>query len=345
MQRREKLYWLVQVSGWLAFVLLNVLTANVEQNLISQVYLSAFVLFVLGIIVSHVYRSFVKHQKWASMRPVELAPRMLAGTVVCGIIYTFLNGSISDLFLPGISQILEFDNFTFLSHILNFSFLFLCWNLLYFGFHLVENFRKEEIKNLELRASMTEIELSSLKSQLNPHFMFNSLNSIRALIDENPDKAKEALTLLSGILRNTLVFGRKKEVSLGEEVELVKKYLGLEKIRFEERLLIEVQMEDEILSLPFPPLMLLTIVENGIKHGISKLISGGLIRIVGYRNGDSVVLEIYNSGIYNPPENPEGIGLVNSRDRLALLYPKSASFQIGQSGDYVKAKIELPWKK
>ncbi len=345
MQKREKLYWLIQFCGWAAFVLLNVLTANVSSDLIGQVYVSAFILFVLGILVSHIYRSYVKRQRWSVMKPMELAPRIMIGTVICGLIYTLLNGSVSDLFLPGISQILEFENFTFLSHILNFSFLFLCWNLMYFGFHLVENFKKQEMKNLELRATMTEIELSSLKSQLNPHFLFNSLNSIRALIDENPDKAKEALTMLSGILRSTLVFGRKKEVSLGEELELVKKYLGLEKIRFEERLLVEVQMDEEVLKMPFPPLMLLTIAENGIKHGISKLVNGGLIRITGKNEDGKVILEIFNSGLYNPPENPEGIGLANSKDRLNLLYPGNSTFYISQSGDYVKAKIELPWKR
>lgn len=324
--------------------MLNVLTAEVDERLMSQVYITAFLFFVLGIFTTHVYRAFIKQQRWLRMNPGSVIPRMVAGSAVCGLIYTLLYGSIADLFLPGIEPVLNFDNFVLISNILNFTFLMLSWNLLYFGFHLFENYRIQEIRNLQLKASMAEIELNQLKSQLNPHFMFNAMNSIRALIDEDPARAREALTLLSVILRNTLIQGRKKEITLGEEMDIVRKYLSLEKMRFEERLLVEISMDEELRRLPFPPLLLQTIAENGIKHGISKLPAGGLLRITAKKSNGGAIVEVFNNGIYSPEEGSQGIGIENTRKRLEILYGRDASFEISQSGDYVKASIHIPWK-
>src|SRR5690606_34796559 len=122
--------------------------------------------------------------------------------------------------------------------IINLSGVFIIWSLLYFLFHFINNYKKEEIKNLKWEAARNEIELNKIKSQLNPHFIFNSMNSIRALVDENPDLAKNAITQLSNVLRNSLLMGKKKLIPLGDELKIVDDYLSLEKTRFEERLTI-----------------------------------------------------------------------------------------------------------
>jgi LytS/YehU family sensor histidine kinase len=324
--------------------LLNVLTAEVEDSLISQVYITAILFFLLGILTTHLYRAYIKQQGWLKMSLRKVIPRMVGGSVLCGLFYTLLYGSIADLFLPGIEPVLNFHGLVLVSNILNFTFLMLSWNLIYFGFHLAENYRLQEIRNLELKASMAEIELSQLKSQLNPHFMFNAMNSIRALIDEDPAKAREALTLLSMVLRYTLIQGGKKEISLGEEMDIVRKYLSLEKIRFEERLLVEIHMDEELRSMPFPPLLLQTITENGIKHGISKLANGGLLSITAKKSSEGALLEVINSGSYVPEDGIQGIGIINTRKRLDILYGNEASFEIAQYGNYVKASIYIPWK-
>jgi LytS/YehU family sensor histidine kinase len=215
------------------------------------------------------------------------------------------------------------------------------WGIIYFAVKFFQNFKQSEIRNLELRAAKTEIELNSFKAQMNPHFMFNSLNSIRALIDENPKKAKEAITLLSGILRNTLMLGKKQLVPFNEELDLVKKYLSIEKIRFEERLLIEYSIDDKSSSRTIPPFMMQTIVENGIKHGISRLKDGGYIKIKAQVDSSFFTISIVNSGKFGS-ENDTGIGLSNTRKRLELIYNGRASFEIeGNNGD-VTATLKLP---
>lgn len=172
------------------------------------------------------------------------------------------------------------------------------------------------------------------------------MNSIRALIDEDPSKAKEAITGLSGILRTILMSAKRQMVPFSEELSLVEKYLSLEKIRFEERLLVTIEISPDTLDYPFPPLMLQTIVENGIKHGISHLVKGGLISIKAKLDGEHLLVDVTNSGqIKTTISGGTGIGIANTEKRLNTLYGGAAKFSLQSSGDYVKASILIPYRK
>jgi two-component system, LytTR family, sensor kinase len=158
--------------------------------------------------------------------------------------------------------------------------------------------------------------------------MFNAMNSIRALVDEDPAKSKEAITQLSNILRNTLQMGKNKVIPFEEEMNIVNDYLALESIRYEERLKASVSIDPESRSYNIPPLMLQTLVENGIKHGVSKLTNGGILEIKTVVK-DKLHLYIRNSGKINGSlENDHGFGIKNTRQRLQLLYGKEASLKI-----------------
>src|SRR5690606_9097471 len=137
------------------------------------------------------------------------------------------------------------------------------WTMIYLTFHYFERYNK----SLKYEAAAREIELSNLRSQLNPHFIFNALNSIRALVDEDPAKSKEAITQLSGILRNSLMVDRQRLVAFSDEVNTVQDYLALESIRYEERLETRLDLDPQSAKYLIPPLMIQTLVENGIKHG------------------------------------------------------------------------------
>jgi LytS/YehU family sensor histidine kinase len=195
-----------------------------------------------------------------------------------------------------------------------------------------------------MQGSLKEAELNKLKSQLNPHFMFNAMNSIRALIDENPQKAKEAVTQLSNILRQTLTLEKNKLISFNDEMTLVKDYLSLEKIRFEERLNFELHIDEASSQYKIPPMLLQTLVENAIKHGISKLTEGGIVIITTKQiENKKLQIEISNTGSYNPDENPlSGYGLENTRNRLAFVFADDASFLIANENDMVKTQIVIP---
>ncbi len=227
--------------------------------------------------------------------------------------------------------------------IINNTIPFIFWSLIYFGFHYLQNYKRTEIQNLRWEASSKDIELNKLKSQLNPHFMFNSMNSIRALIDEDPGKAKEAVTKLSNILRNTLLMNKNKEILLEEELSIVKDYLDLEHIRYEERLQYNFEVEPESLKIKVPPLIVQTQVENAIKHGISKLSKGGKVSVTSHIKNNNLSIEIKNTGTIGLEKPETGFGLVNSKQRLDLLYGAKASIEITNTDqEEVLVRINIP---
>jgi LytS/YehU family sensor histidine kinase len=191
---------------------------------------------------------------------------------------------------------------------------------------------------------MIEIELNNLKSQLNPHFIFNALNSIRALVDENPAKSKQAINQLSNILRNSLASEKKGLISFEDELKTVRDYLGLESIRFEERLKTEFEIHPSSQNFLVPPLMIQTLVENGIKHGISKLTAGGTIHVKTFVEKDVLKILIRNSGhITGHAKKSKGLGLKNTVQRLKLIYGNTASFKIANENDrFVLTEISIP---
>ena len=197
---------------------------------------------------------------------------------------------------------------------------------------------------IRLESLVKELELKTIKSHINPHFIFNALNSIRALVDENPERARTAITELSNILRSSMQAEKMETVAFEKELNIVKDYLALENMRFEDRLRIEYQVDEDTLDQPVPPMMLQTLVENAIKHGISKQINGGIVRIISEFNGDYHELIVQNTGYLNGYTNNEGFGLSSTNDRLGLLYGDKAKFQIKQvSPSLVEAKVLIPF--
>lgn len=217
------------------------------------------------------------------------------------------------------------------------------WLLLYMVWHYLERNRKDEVDKLSLEKTVKELELNTIKSHINPHFIFNSLNSIRALVDENPQRARTAITELSNILRSSMQVEKMETVPLHKELDIVKDYLALEHMRFEERLKIEMEIDEDTLEQPLPPMMLQTLVENAIKHGISKKIKGGMVRIISRFTDHHFELIVQNTGTLDEEFFPEGFGLKSTRDRLKFLFHGKADFQIKKiNGNEVEAKIIMP---
>jgi two-component system LytT family sensor kinase len=188
-----------------------------------------------------------------------------------------------------------------------------------------------------------ELELKTIKAHINPHFIFNSLNSIRALVDENPERARKAITELSNILRSSMQAEKSETVTLEKELYIVKDYLALENMRFEDRLRIEYKVDEETLNQPVPPMMLQTLVENAIKHGISRQINGGVVRVISEFKNNFHELAVQNTGRLNGKVNGEGFGISSTNDRLSLLYGNKAKFEIRQATPtLVEAKVSIP---
>jgi hypothetical protein len=345
--RRSAIYWSAQLLGWSLYVLvaaiwnffINDLNAGVIKVLITS--------FILGITLSNLYRLYIIRQKWVLLPVTSLIPRVLAATIILGLIFALLQAVIYDTFFDDIKPLMVFPYEGVLTLATNWIIIFLLWSALYFAGNYLRNYRSEEIKNLRHEALRNEVELNNLKAQLNPHFMFNSMNSIRALVDDEPQHAKDAITKLASLLRTTLLTGKQKLIPLNEELKLVKDYLALEKIRYEERLITEFNIDPQAYSYKVPPLMLLTLVENAIKHGITHLPKGGLVKIDIDEQKNYLEIIVLNSGKYNPGiSSGTGIGLKNTTKRLELLYGNRSEFNIENllinNSPFVKTRVILP---
>lgn len=215
------------------------------------------------------------------------------------------------------------------------------WLLLYMVWHYVQRNRKTEVDKISLEKMVKELEIKTIKSHINPHFIFNSLNSIRSLVEENPQRARKAITELSNILRSSLQVEKMETVPLKKELSIVNDFLALEQMRFEERLHFSFDIEDDALQQPIPPMMLQTLVENAIKHGIGRRINGGVVRIIAKNHPKQFELLIQNTGQLSAPE--EGFGIKSTRDRLRLVFGEGASLKMENiEDDQVQVRITIP---
>lgn len=195
----------------------------------------------------------------------------------------------------------------------------------------------------EAAVQARDAELRALKSQINPHFLFNCLNSISALTASDPARAREMCVLLSEFLRKTLGLGERASIAWSEELELARTYLEVERVRFGARLNVEMDMEDRCGGCQVPPLVLQPLIENAVKHGIATLVDGGTIRLRGRIDGGSLLVTIENSF---DPEAPtprrHGLGLRNVRTRLETRFGRSAGLTAVAGADTFRAEMEIP---
>jgi hypothetical protein len=207
----------------------------------------------------------------------------------------------------------------------------------------IEASREAEARVLQASMLAREAELRALKAQVNPHFLFNSLNSISALTGSDPSRAREMCILLGDFLRRTLGLGEKSAIPLREELSLIHAFLAVEKIRFGARLNMVENIDPQALNMNVPPLLLQPLVENAVAHGIANLVDGGCIQLdVALRDGE-LSINVENSF---DPEAPlrrrNGVGLANVRQRLEACYGNRAKFGAGAAGTSFRVALEFP---
>ena len=343
---RRLTYWITQVLAWSLFGLVIILWswANDQLTPRSMVYWALWAF--MGLALSHWLRAVIRKKDWLDLNIGWVIPRLVLASTLFGALAMLVLGIIHDLFLQEYRPIFSGKFVDVLEPGITWAVLLFGWALAYFAFHYFQRGRREEIRNLRLETANRENQLGTLRSQLNPHFMFNALNGIRALVDEDPEQAKRAITQLSAILRNAMTTVRRRTVPLGEELDIVKAYLALEAMRFEERLQVSFDVDPELTRAPVPPMLLQTLVENAVKHGIAKLTKGGEVRISVHRGLNGLVMMVANSGTYVPGVvTGTGIGLSNTRKRLVLLYGTNAALRIEQRNGMVVTEVELPEEK
>lgn len=351
----KRQYWLFQAVGWGSFILLH-LFFNLSLGKIQTTnewvsFLNKIGIFIaLGLVVTHFMRYFIIRLNLLQKR----LDRQIIYFVLLTIVFSFL-GAWADFFMRtklGWLSALEGDllakknNMVLpaLSNSITFFVYYIIWNVIYFMYHYISKSRKQQLDTLRLESLVKELELQTIKAHINPHFIFNSLNSIRALVDENPERARNAVTELSNILRSSLQAEKMETVTLERELNIVKDYLALENMRFEDRLKVVYEIDEDTLDQPVPPMMLQTLVENAIKHGISKRIDGGVVKVISDFKNNYHELVVQNTGFLNGYKNgDEGFGLSSTTNRLGLLYGDKARFEIRQmTPSLVEAKVSIP---
>ena len=348
MVHKNRIYWLLQTGGWLLFATVQIVIFYLASSNISTRRVIIFALeALLCLIITNWFRILLNRNKWLYLPMHKLVPSVFVSVFIMGFAIYFvllpITALLGQLFQPTttLNLNLVFNASQILGQSSFYAFFFFLWTVFYFTYHYFERYNT----SLKYDASMIEIELNNLKSQLNPHFIFNALNSIRALVDENPSKSKQAINQLSNILRSSLASDKKGLTKFEDELKIVKDYLGLESIRFEERLKTEFDIHPESQKFLVPPLMIQTLVENGIKHGISKLTPGGIIQLKTFVDKNHLKIHIRNSGhlLNGTKRSKSGLGLKNTVQRLKLLYGDEASFRIVNENDnFVLTEIVIP---
>lgn len=345
MKNKISTYWVCQLGGWGANVAISSFYYfNLSVRKVDHFFLLIGISVVLGILFTHIMRTIIKEYHFLEKPIQKQILYFILVTIVFAILYACASTGLEKTFNlreqrgPKISLLNEITR-----NSLNNFFLLFIWNLLYYIFHYVERTRRQEVDTLKLQSLVKELELKTIKSHINPHFIFNALNSIRALVDENPSRARTAITELSNILRSSMQTEKMETVPLERELNIVRDYLALEKMRFEERLSIEMYIEQDTLQQPVPPMMLQTLVENAIKHGVSKKVNGGIIRVISDFANNQHELIVQNSGQLMDYSKGNGFGIRSTEDRLNLLYQGKASFAIkNMNNDMVESRITMP---
>jgi Histidine kinase len=360
LRAKGRLYVLCQFAGWGLFLTSQLVFSRAFADkdapvLRDRLTDTAIIIYVvlLGLVLTHYGRPLMARWGWKQLGWLALVPRVLLMAVAGSFLWSALGYGYTHgvLGLPWTSKYSR--GLIFLVSWLNGTGLMLGWLCLYYFYHIFERLNRLMVEQLRLAANVKEAELRALKSQVNPHFLFNSLNSLRALIDEDAPRAREAVTRLANMLRYSLQAGQLETVSLEEELRTVEDYLALEQIRHESRLQVRWQVAEAARTQPVPPMLLQTLVENAVKYGISTRREGGEVVISAQVEGPMLVIHVANPGTIAPAGNAAsalagsstGVGLRNASERLKLLYGEQATLRLstGPAG-CVTASVAIPLK-
>jgi LytS/YehU family sensor histidine kinase len=266
----------------------------------------------------------------------------VAASAVWQFLYLWLES------LPRSEAAFVIDWGSYRMHFPDYAFVLLAWSAAVLGIEFWRYSKVQERNAAEARALAREAQLESLSYQLNPHFLFNALNSIRALIQEDQERARDVVTQLSEFLRYTLLRASSDEVPLREEVDVLSRYLRIEQTRFEDKLVTEIDIDPVVQDRSVPAFILHPLVENAVKHGMRTSQSPLRLRIhAADRDGD-LRIEVANTGTLDPKGSGSdlfadgaGIGLRNVKERLARLYPGRHEFRVTQEGEWVRATLRI----
>ncbi|UPL50146.1 sensor histidine kinase [Hymenobacter sublimis] len=342
----SRLYWRCQLLGWSLYFVICSGTFSFMGARPRDMLLINFTIAATMLGITHWLRYHIRANGWEQLGPLPLLGRLLVTNVVLSLLSQVVIWAVIALLIRPASDGAPHGWAQFFGYAVNVNILLWLWAGFYFGWHYLTSFRRAEVDKWKLTAAVQEAEMRTLKAQINPHFMFNGLNNIRALVMENPGRARDMITHLSDLLRYSIQLNTAEQVPLSRELEIVEHYLQLEALQLEERLEYTLDVDSAALSVLIPPMTLQLLVENAIKHGLAPRPAGGVIRLCAQLNDSNTLhITVRNTGRYEPRPSHEGVGVRNARERLALLFGPTAHLHLANdphSPDMVVAHLQLP---
>lgn len=345
-ENRNRFFWLLHTGGWLGFALVQFLGSllhDLREIFVIVIFLNSYAGWMLTVPLRYVYR-----RVW-NLSPIKMIVVIILSSYVTAVIWQVIkNINYWEIYKHGWEP--EFWLYYTKSSVWSF-YIILSWSVLYFGIKYYQMLQKEKQNVLQANTLAHQAQLKMLRYQLNPHFLFNTLNAISTLILVQENKTANAMvTKLSEFLRYSLDKDPMKRVTLTSELHALELYLDIEKVRFEERLQVDINIGQDCENALVPSMILQPLAENAIKYAIAVKEQGGTISVNVNRFGNDLLVELADDGpgaeITNGNLHREnGVGLANTRERLNALYKNNYSLVVSNNvPSGVKVNIRIPYE-
>jgi len=342
---RHQAFWSLQTGGWLAYFALGSLQA-IAYGKPTGYWIVPFTAACTGFAATAILRQLLR-ACWR-LKPGQLAAAMVLPMLAASTVMNLTSRAVMLRFCENCAPT---NHLEFVAHSLGYIYVVLAWVGLYLGIKYYRQFQDEARRTLAARSMAHQAQLKMLRYQLNPHFLFNTLNAISTLIlDRDNATANRMVQGLSSFLRHSLDNDPMQRVTLRQELDALTLYLDIEKIRFAERLRIETAIDEDCWRALLPSLLLQPLVENAIKYAVAKQVAGGLLRIEAERDGGHLVLRVSDDGpgcgSLEGTELPpgKGVGLRNTRERLSVLYGDASGFSVRNRERGIEVTLRLPFE-
>ncbi len=345
MSNHKKNYWIFQVAGWALYCLIYIffylsIRSEPQPYFFEQLLTHVFI----GFWLTHLMRFVIQKTKIILL---DFKKQLVALTIL-SLFFSFLIGLciVATEMLMKIQSV-NLTDFSFFNIAIRFAFSYfhfvLIWNLLYFTYHYIQKTRQQNVEQAKLENLLKELEITTIKSHINPQFLFNSLNSIRSLVTEDPVRARSAITMLSNILRSSIQVDKAEKTLFEKEFSILKDYISLEQIRFSDQMQVVYEIDEDTLDQPVPAMVIQTLVENAIKYGINSSSEHKKLEIYSEYKETLHCFGVISNGNIHAYLEAETYALDEIRKRLSLLYGKEASLKVLETQPgFITASVCLP---
>lgn len=353
-KNRNKLFWLINIAGWLMLLILTLVLLYQERLYDYKSVIGITITYVVGFFVTVGLRYLYRHINYSKRSIFYTASLILFISVVVTHIWYFVDIGVSIIFYSFYGEgamLIPRSLLKVESTVLTFLPILVTWSTFYFLTKLWQDWsqQKERAEKADLLAHKAQLQM--LRYQLNPHFLFNSLNSIRALVEADKEIAKHIITELSEFLRYSLISMNVHEVPLRDEIEAIKHYFAIQQIRYEERLVVNYNIQADAEEFPVLSFLIYPVIENAVKYGMQTSTMPLKIEMSARVENNKLIINISNSGHWvDKPDSLRredtgtGTGLENVKQRLENAFPGYYNFSIAKNENIVNVRIEITKK-